>query len=95
MAVSAEHDHRKKSPRHLDPSGAGQDKRRNDEEIRHHPATHLQPHPEHHPVHKPTGLPVHHPHTQPVEDALNIDHGTHEDRPRPGKIAKKSKRPEA
>jgi hypothetical protein len=31
----------------------------------------------------------HHPHTKPPEEALNIDHGTHEDRPRPGKIAKK------
>ena len=29
--------------------------------------------------------PRHNPHTQPPEQALDMDHGTHEDRPRPGK----------
>ena len=95
MAMSSEHDHKKKSPRHLDPSGTSQDRKRNNEETRHHPETHLQPHTPHHPQNQPTGSSRHHPHTQPAEQVLNIDHGTHEDRPRPGKLAKKDKRPGA
>jgi hypothetical protein len=95
MAASREHDHGKKAPRHLHPTGSSQDRKRDDEETRHHPATHTVPHPPHHPQYQVTGSARHHPHTQPGEQVLNTDHGTHEDRPRPGKIAKKSKRPSA
>jgi hypothetical protein len=87
-----EHTHAKKSPRHLAPPGESQDKRNDHEDVRHHPAIHQEPHPPHHPQHKPV-LPSHQPHTQPPGNALDIDHGTHEDRPRPGKMAKKARRP--
>lgn len=87
-----EHDHGKKSPRHLAPPGESQDSRRDHEEVRHHAAIYTEAHLPHHPQHQPV-LPRHHPHTQAPEDALNTDHGTHEDRPHPGKLAKESKRP--
>jgi len=95
MPISPEHDHRRRSPRHLDPLAPGQDRKRDEEEIRHHPATHLQPHPPHHPQYQVTGEKKHLPHSQPEDFALNVDHGTHEDRPRPGKIAKKGRNPES
>ena len=70
-----------------------QDKKRNEEEVRHHPESSPQPHPAHHPQKQPTGSPRHHPHTPPEGQELNTDHGTHEDRPVPGKITKKGKLP--
>ncbi len=91
MAISPEHDHGKKTPRHLDPSEPGQDRKRDEEDARHHHATHTLPHPPHQPQYKVTGATRHHPHTQPEGHDLNADHGTHEDRPRPGKIAKKDR----
>ena len=78
---------------HHDGSDISQDKKRDNDEKHHHPETHSGPHAPHHvQVHPASGTPRHHPHTKPEEQALNTDHGTHEDRPRPGKIAKKSKR---
>jgi len=74
------------------PPGVSQDRKNDLQDARHHPADHARPHQPHHPRHKVTGATRHRPHTQPEEQALNIDHGTHEDRPRPGKIAKKGRR---
>jgi hypothetical protein len=82
-----------KTPVHHDGSGKSQDRKRDEDEARHHPELKILPHPEHHPQDHPAGLPLHHPHTRPEEHALDTDHGTHEDRPVPGKIMKKSKRP--
>ena len=79
-----------KNPPHHDPTHAGMDRERHKEEKRHHPADdHVHPPLVHHAQKNPPGLPLHHPHSQPADRALDIDHGTHTDRPRPGKIAKK------
>ena len=76
-------------------SNTSQDFKRNADEKRNHPESHLQPHAPHvSPQEKHTDSPRHYPHTEATGHALNTDHGTHEDRPRPGKIAKKSKRTE-
>ena len=80
-------------PKAHDGADLSQDKQRDEEEIRHHPEIHGEPHPAHHAQNKPDGLPLHHPHTHPEGEALNTDHGTHENRPRPGKIAKKADHP--
>ncbi|MDD1712102.1 MAG: hypothetical protein LUQ69_02920 [Methanoregulaceae archaeon] len=69
--------------------GPSQDRERHLEDARHHPQDNPLPHPPHQPHKAPALPPRHHPHTRPPEEALNIDHGTHQDRPRPGKIAKK------
>lgn len=82
----------KKTPRPNGPPGVSQDRKRDILDARHHPSSRAQPHPPHHPQYKVTGASRHHPHTRPDEQALDIDHGTHADRPRPGKIAKKSRR---
>jgi hypothetical protein len=73
-----------------DGRGRSKNKNRQIEDARHHEGKVTLPHPPHKTLKKPTGLPRHHPHTKPVEHALDIDHGIHEDRPRPGKLAKKS-----
>ncbi len=70
-------------------SGPGQDSGRLFEDARHHPEGHPHPPLHHHPKENPPLPPRHFPHTKPDEFALNIDHGTHEDRPRPAKIIKK------
>jgi len=59
------------------------------EEDKHHPLNHPHPHPPHHPQKKPPLPQRHNPHTQPPGQGLDIDHGTHEDRPRPAKISMK------
>jgi len=92
MATGSDSDRGKTTARKRGPPGVSQDRRNDLLDARHHPADHAQPHPPHHPQYKVTGASRHRPHTQPGEQALNIDHGTHEDRPRPGKIAKKSRR---
>lgn len=84
-----EHTHGKPSPKHLKTPDESEDLRRKHEDLRHHrPATESEPVLPHRPVPQPARK-KHHPHTQPEEFALNVDHGTHEDRPRPGKLAKK------
>ncbi len=65
------------------------DKDRHQEEDRHHPLDHIHPHPEHHPQKKAQLPPRHNPHTPPPEQALDVDHGSHQDRPRPAKIVLK------
>ncbi|MGB8308461.1 MAG: hypothetical protein WCE65_01365 [Methanoregula sp.] len=67
----------------------GQDKNRHAEDHEHHPVAVPEIHPPHHAQKKAELPPRHHPHTGPENKDLNIDHGIHEDRPRPGKIAKK------
>ncbi|HOX34792.1 MAG TPA: hypothetical protein P5217_03615 [Methanoregulaceae archaeon] len=69
--------------------GRSRDRSRQLDSARHHEESHPLPHPPHKILARPTGLPKHHPHTRPPEEALDIDHGTHEDRPRPGKLMKK------
>ena len=69
--------------------GRSKDRDRHLEDKRHHTATHPVPHPAHHTRVKPTGIPQHAPHTHPPEEKFNLDHGTHADRPRPGKLMKK------
>ena len=76
---------------HMSPY-TSQDLDRNREDARHHPESHPLLHPEHHPQKQPSGEVRHYPHTHGPVTELNIDHGTHEDRPRPGKLAKKGKR---
>jgi len=77
------------------PSGSGKtnwhspDKNRHSEDKKHHPYTYPEVHPPHHSTKKETLPQRHHPHTGPELKDLDIDHGTHEDRPRPGKLAKK------
>lgn len=89
---------RKPIPRDTPPKETGsgsamsQDRERHIEGAQHHPYGAPQPHAPHHTVEKPTLPHRHYPHTTPPEFALDIDHGTHEDRPRPGKIAKKGTR---
>lgn len=56
----------------------------------HHPDAVPAVHPPHHPQKKTPLPPRHTPHTGPLMRELDVDHGTHEDRPRPGKIAKKA-----
>jgi hypothetical protein len=68
---------------------ASPDKSRHAEHHEHHPVAAPAVHPPHHPQKKAVLTPRHNPHTGPENKALNQDHGTHEDRPRPGKIAKK------
>ncbi|OPX65301.1 MULTISPECIES: hypothetical protein [unclassified Methanoregula] len=92
MAAKSMPERGKKSSRSRGPPGVSQDRKRDILEARHHPSSHARPHPAHHPRHKVTGTSRHYPHTHPPEEALDIDHGTHQDRPRPGKIAKKSRR---
>ena len=70
-------------------SQASLDKDRHAEEDKHHPMDHPHPHPAHHPQKKNPLPPRHNPHTQPPEQDLDTDHGTHEDRPRPAKIIMK------
>ncbi len=41
------------------------------------------------PRKRPALPPRHNPHTQPPEQALDVDHGSHQDRPRPAKIVLK------
>ena len=65
------------------------DKIRHAEEQKHHAGAGPAVHPPHHPQKKAELAPRHHPHTGPENRDMNTDHGTHEDRPRPGKIAKK------
>jgi len=65
------------------------DKSRHAEDHDHHPMAAPAVHLPHHPQKKAELPPRHHPHTGPENNDLNVDHGTHEDRPRPGKIAKK------
>ncbi|MGA2104657.1 hypothetical protein [Methanoregula sp.] len=65
------------------------DKSRHAEDHDHHPMAAPAVHLPHHPQKKAELSPRHHPHTGPENNDLNVDHGTHEDRPRPGKIAKK------
>jgi hypothetical protein len=94
MTPRQEREKKEISPRIHDGSGTSQDKKRNEEETRHHPESHPQPHPAHHPQKQPLSTtPRHHPHTHPADHALNTDHGTHEDRPTPEKITKKGKLP--
>ncbi|MGA2913775.1 MAG: hypothetical protein ABSE07_09700 [Methanoregula sp.] len=78
------HDHKS-----LTGSQTSLDKDRHKEEDKHHPMDHLHPHPAHHPQKKTPLPPRHSPHTQPPEQYLDTDHGTHEDRPRPAKIMMK------
>lgn len=92
MTSRQRQDRQKNYPKSGPQSSTSMDKERHDDETRHHPEIHHQPHPAHHPQVKPALPPRHDAHTQSPEQALNIDHGTHEDRPRPGKIAKKRKR---
>ncbi len=66
------------------------DKERHHEEDKHHPMENVHPHPPHHPQSKPELSPRHNPHTKSPDQALDIDHGTHQDRPRPAKIVKKA-----
>ncbi len=56
----------------------------------HHPDSVPAVHAPHHPQKKEVLPPRHTPHTGPELKELDIDHGTHDDRPRPGKIAKKA-----
>ncbi|MFA5331256.1 MAG: hypothetical protein WC342_02650 [Methanoregula sp.] len=70
-------------------SPGGQDKGRHREHHTHHPEKHPASHPPHSARKKPMTGPRHHPHIGAAEIDLNTDHGTHEDRPRPGKLAKK------
>ena len=65
------------------------DKDRHAEDHRHHPLTAPAVHQPHHPQKKEELPARHHPHTGPENKELDIDHGTHADRPRPGKLAKK------
>jgi len=65
------------------------DKSRYAEHHEHHPEAAPEVHPPHHPQKKSPLPPRHTPHTGPENKALDLDHGIHEDRPRPGKIAKK------
>jgi hypothetical protein len=68
---------------------ASPDKNRHAEDRVHHPMAAPAVHPPHHPQKKAELSPRHHPHTGPENKDLNLDHGIHEDRPRPGKVAKK------
>lgn len=67
-----------------------QDKERHRRNNKKHPMTNFYPHPPHKTIPNDI-LPKHHPHKHPPEFDLNIDHGNHEDRPRPGKLMKKFK----
>ncbi|OPY38360.1 MAG: hypothetical protein A4E35_00783 [Methanoregula sp. PtaU1.Bin051] len=78
-------------PRPRGGAATSRDKARRSEDLRHHPEGRTRPRPAHRIRKKPTGLTKHHPHTTPEEYTLDIDHGTHEDRPRPGKLAKKGR----
>jgi hypothetical protein len=79
---------------HHDGSGKSQDRKRDHEEQRHHPEAVAGPHPAHKARKHPVGnKPQHEPHRKPEEYPLNIDHGIHEDRPRPGKLTKKGRYP--
>lgn len=79
---------------HHDGSGKSQDRKRDREEQKHHPEVSGAPHEAHKVRRHPVGdKPHHQPHTRPEEFQLNIDHGTHQDRPRPGSLAKKSRHP--
>jgi len=69
--------------------GRSKNRDRHTEDAMHHEMSHPLPHPPRRTLKKPTGLPRHFPHTQPAGQEFNIDHGTHDDRPRPGKLAKK------
>ncbi|MFA7693947.1 MAG: hypothetical protein WCX63_00285 [Methanoregula sp.] len=68
---------------------ASPDKSRHAELHDHHPEAVPSVHPPHHPQKKVILPPRRNPHSGQENKALNQDHGVHEDRPRPGKIAKK------
>ncbi|HVP96195.1 hypothetical protein [Methanoregula sp.] len=70
-------------------SPASPDKIRHKKDHDHHPAVTPAVHPAHQAQKKAALPPRHHPHSGPENKDLNLDHGIHEDRPRPGKIAKK------
>lgn len=72
--------------------GISQDRERHLEEAKYHPQENPGAHALHKSQEKPTLPHRHYPHTPPPEFSLDIDHGTHEDRPRPGKLAKHSSR---
>jgi hypothetical protein len=79
----------KRSPRHLASPDESEDRRRKHEDFRHHAgAEKTNPGLPHSPVPHPLRT-KHHPHTQPEVYVLDADHGTHRDRPRPGKLGKK------
>jgi len=63
----------------------GQDKKRNDDETRHHPESHPQPHPAHHPQAKPALTPRHDAHSHLHGDELPA----HTNPPGPIKPSKK------
>ncbi|ABS55148.1 hypothetical protein Mboo_0630 [Methanoregula boonei 6A8] len=83
------HDHKKHDNSSHEDHPDSPDKTRHAELQAHHAGAGPAIHPSHHPQKKAELPPRHHPHTGPENKALNQDHGTHEDRPRPGKIAKK------
>ncbi|MFZ1898441.1 hypothetical protein [Methanoregula sp.] len=83
------HGHEKHDHGAHDNVPASPDKNRHAELRKHHPEGAPSVHPPHHPQKKAALPPRHNPHTGPESKALNLDHGIHEDRPRPGKIAKK------
>ena len=64
------------------------DKGRQQEDDRHHPMAHPIPRPKHKPQKKPVLPPRHTTHPGPLSP--NQDPGPFADRPRPGKIMKKS-----
>ncbi|MGA2162008.1 MAG: hypothetical protein ABSG28_07440 [Methanoregula sp.] len=83
------HDHQKQGHDARENVPASPDKSRHTELHDHHPEAGPAVHPPHHPQKKAVLTPRHNPHSGPENKSLNQDHGTHEDRPRPGKIAKK------
>jgi len=66
-------------------TGPGQDRDRQLEDARHHPAAHPLPHPEHKPIKKPALPAKHTPHSHPHGDDLPA----HTNPPSPIKPAKK------
>jgi hypothetical protein len=78
------HNHQSHTGSYISP-----DKDRHREEDKHHPLDHPHPHPEHHPQKKAPLPPRHNPHTPAPDHVLDIDHGSHQDRPRPAKIVLK------
>ncbi|MCE5298745.1 MAG: hypothetical protein LLF84_07360 [Methanoregulaceae archaeon] len=63
----------------------GQDRERDIEDRKHHPADHTTPHPPHHPQMKESLPPRHTPHSHPHGD----DIGPHTNQPGPVKPSKK------
>jgi hypothetical protein len=83
-------DRQREYPKSHTGSAPSPDKERHEGEDRHHPEDHPHPHPKHRPTKKTALPPRHHPHTKPEGQDLNVDHGTHEDRPQPAKIFRKA-----